>query len=151
MLRDCDRQGHGQPSVCPWPWAWWGSSPFTCYRENKTSQRKRGNQPEFPPRPHHHLPPLQDDPETYQAEYKWKSQSWALSAESWEMGKCQCQFSLTMAEVGGAGGGAWVGLKENSSQTILRLVWGHWMLTKSLSSFPSLPPPQLDKSIPKIN
>lgn len=43
------------------------------------------------------------------------------------MGKCQCQFNLTMAEVGraevgGAEGGARVGLKENSSQTILRLV-----------------------------
>lgn len=56
------------------------------------------------------------------------------------MGKCQCQFSLTMAEVGGAGRGVGVGLKKNSSQTILRLVWGHWMLTKSPSSAPSLPP-----------
>jgi len=33
-----------------------------------------------------------------------------------------------------------VGRRENSSQTILRLVWGHWMLTKSPSSTTSLPP-----------
>lgn len=44
-----------------------------------------------------------------------------------------------MAEVGGAGGGARVGLKENSSQTIL-LVWGHQMLTMSPYSASSLPP-----------
>lgn len=41
-------------------------------------------------------PLLQDDPETYQTEYEWKSQTWALSAESGEIEKCQCQFTLTM-------------------------------------------------------
>lgn len=39
---------------------------------------------------------LQDDPETYQAQYEQKSQAWALSAESGEIEKCQCQFTLTM-------------------------------------------------------
>lgn len=49
VLRDSDRQGHGQPSVCPWLSALWGASAVSCWGENKTSPRKGKADQSFPP------------------------------------------------------------------------------------------------------
>lgn len=117
------------------PSAWWGSSQIYyfilfCRRGHKDQPTLGGYWAEFAP------------------VTKWpKDISGRIGVEkpvlglvSWKLrnGEVSVSVQFDKTEVGGAGGRVEQGWdwKENSSQTIMRLVWGHRMLTKSLS----LPP-----------
>lgn len=95
LVRDSDRQGHGQPSVCPWLSAWRAPSAFSCWGQNKTSLRKRGKPRRVPPcwkMTQSHIRPNRSGKDSLGP--------CQLRARRW--GKCQCHFCLTVAGGGGA-------------------------------------------------
>lgn len=60
-VRDSDRQGHGQPSVCPWLSAWRAPSAFFLLGPKQDQSTQKGETERS-------TPLLEDDPETHQAQ-----------------------------------------------------------------------------------